>query len=478
VNSRLAASLLVSALIGWLSIRCISWRPTGWSAFPLLTGFLALGIGLGVSSSFYFIWLSIAGLPRAVFPLAELGLLLLLLGIALYARRGRSRAPFAVRRESPTARVYRRALVIALAVGVGCTTFAFLVTSATTRNGGWDAWMTWNMHARAIFRGGDQWRAVLSGLPAWSHPDYPLLLPATVARMWTYAGGETVLAPASVAMLFTAATVGVLYSSVSILRSPAQGALAAVLLLATPFFVVHGASQYADVPLAFFFLATFVLLCLHEVWPDNAQRLLVLAGLTAGLAAWTKNEGLLFLLAVVAGHAFAVIRRRGWRAWCAEARAFATGLAPVVVLIVYFKVSLAPPNDLMSDQGFRQTAARLLDGTRYVQVLGGFKTGLSKLGDPGFVGPGWLLLAYLVCVGFSGAAAVRLGARTAAIAVSLMLAGYAAVLLTAPAPLLGTNIRSIDRLLLQLWPTVIFAYCLWVRSPEEVGDPAQRLSPA
>ena len=66
----------------------------------------------------------------------------------------------------------------------------------------------------------------------------------------------------------------------------------------------------------------------------------------------------------------------------------------------------------------------------------------------------------------------------ALIAVSLMLAGYAAVLLTAPAPLLGTNIRSIDRLLLQLWPTVIFAYCLWVRSPEEAGDPAQRLSPA
>ena len=59
-----------------------------------------------------------------------------------------------------------------------------------------------------------------------------------------------------------------------------------------------------------------------------------------------------------------------------------------------------------------------------------------------------------------------------------MLAGYAAVLLTAPAPLLATNIRSIDRLLLQLWPTIIFAYCLWVRAPDEVGDPSQRLSHA
>ena len=57
-------------------------------------------------------------------------------------------------------------------------------------HGRWDAWLIWNMHARFLFRGGDHWRdAFASGLD-WSHWDYPLLLPLSIARGWTYAGGE------------------------------------------------------------------------------------------------------------------------------------------------------------------------------------------------------------------------------------------------------------------------------------------------
>lgn len=477
MNPGFVASLVAAALIGFLSIYCILWRPTGLSRCPLLSGFLAVGVGLGLSSSIFFLWLSLVGAPSAVFPLAELALLILLTGIALYKRKAHpSRTPRPGPGTATTAPLNLPFLSLTLWLSVGCTTIAFLVKSATSRQGDWDAWMTWNMHARAIFRGGEDWREVLTGLPGWSHPDYPLLVPGSVARMWTYMGQESALVPASAAMLFTFATVGLLYSSVSILRSRTQGALAALLLLGTNFFIIHGASQYADVPFGFFVLATLVLLSLPEVWPDDRPRLLVLAGVTAGLSAWTKNEGFLFLPAVLVGYGLVIVRARGWHTGLSDARAFAIGLAPVFVMVVCFKIWSAQPNDLMSDQGLRQTADRLLEGMRYRQVLAGFKQGFLQLGTNGVVG--LLLLAYLLCAGPAPAGPARPGAKTAAIVLSFMLMGYAAVLLTAPAPLLATNIRSINRLLLQLWPSMLFAYFLSVRTAEEAGVVGQRLSDA
>jgi hypothetical protein len=275
-------------------------------------------------------------------------------------------------------------------------------------------------------------------------------------------------------MLFTFATVGLLYSSVSILRSRTQGCLAALLLLGTKFFIVHGASQYADVPFGFFLLATLVLLAFTEVWPDDRPCLLALAGVTVGLSAWTKNEGLLLLLGVLVGYGLVIVRARGWHTGLRDARGFAIGLAPVFAVVVYFKIWVAPPNDLMSAQGFRQTAERLLEGSRYLQVLTGVGQGFLEISPKGVIG--LLLLAYWLCAGPAEAGPSRLGAKTAAIVLSLILVGYATVLLAAPAPLLATNIRSIDRLLLQLWPSTLFAYFLMVRTAEEAGVVGQRLS--
>jgi hypothetical protein len=62
-----------------------------------------------------------------------------------------------------------------------------------------------------------------------------------------------------------------------------------------------------------------------------------------------------------------------------------------------------------------------------------------------------------------------------------VLLGYVLVLLTAPGPLLATNIRSINRLLLQLWPSALFAYFLRLRTAEEAalsGWPSRVADPA
>jgi len=90
-----------------------------------------------------------------------------------------------------------------------------------------------------------------------------------------------------------------IWAALSILRGRNQGYLGGLVLMGSPFFIVLGASQFADIPLAFFFLLTFVFIFFHNRFSEDERGLLILAGLTAGLSAWTKNEGLLFLILVV-----------------------------------------------------------------------------------------------------------------------------------------------------------------------------------
>jgi hypothetical protein len=471
--ARLAVSLLAAFLTGLLAIGCLQWRHPAVPRSRLWLGSLAAGTGLGLSSLAFFLWLAVSGAPSA-FPVGELVLLLLLAGLAFRARQGRDPAPTARVGSAPP----HPLLLLAVWLSLGCATAAFLAHSATNPQGGWDAWMTWNMHARAIVRGGVHWREVLAGLPTWSHPDYPLLVPGSVARIWSYVGRETAFGPVSVAMLFTFATIGLLYASLSIVRSPTQGCLAALVLLSTKFFILHGTSQYADVPFAFFMLATFSLLAMAQLWPDERPRLVLLAGAAAGLAAWTKNEGLLLLPAVLFGYGWTIgVGRRA--VLLRDARAFATGLLPILVVVASFKLLVTSTNDLMSDQGATQTAARLLEGGRYVAILAGLARGALDVSGQGLLA--LLLLAYWFCAGGAPAGPWRVGARAAAIALTLLLLGYVIVLLTAPDPLLATNIRSINRLLLQLWPSAIFAYFLSLRTAEEAalsGWPTRMAEPA
>ena len=458
--SLLAALGLGALIVGW------RWWPAG-GQWRVVAGSLAMGLGLGASSALFILWAWTTGSP-AFYPVVESTLIAGVVGLAFAARRRRSeRARLSsIVASSP----YALALRLALAVAALTACIAFVAEVSASPHGGWDAWMTWNMHARAIVRGAGHWREVLRALPEWSHPDYPLLVPASVARIWEYQGGESAAGPAAVGFVFTFATVGLLYAAVSALRSPSQGALAALILVSTKFFVLHGASQYADIPLGFFILATLALLCLAEAQPTTRHRLVVLAGLAAGLAAWTKNEGLLFIPVVFLTF---LLSHRRTPDLARDARSVFVGLAPALAVVLAFKLWMAAPNDLLADQGTAQTAARLLELERYQQIDSGFVTAVLEVSARGAVP--LLLAGYLLVAGRIPAGRTRHTGSMVAVVVALMLAGYAAVLLVAPAPRLGTNIRSINRLLLQLWPSMLLAYFCLVRTPEETRQLAGRI---
>ena len=98
--------------------------------------------------------------------------------------------------------------------------------------------------------------------------------------------------------------------SIARLRGERQGLLAGLTLLCTPFLIRHGASQYADVPLSFFFVATVALLFFHAE-SRSQNHLLTLAGMAAALSAWTKNEGVLFLALLFLLHFVATTLKEG-----------------------------------------------------------------------------------------------------------------------------------------------------------------------
>jgi hypothetical protein len=356
----------------------------------------------------------------------------------------------------------------------------FALSSFTFPHGFGDAWFTWNLRARFLYRGGEHWAEAFSNLIGEAVGDYPLLLPLSIARGWHYLGRESQLVPAAIALLFTFATAGTLFAGLAVLRGWSQGALAGLLLLGTVFFPQLGFVQVADVPLSFFYLASLTLLAVHDTLAPGQRSVLVAAGLMTGFATWTKNEGLLFAAAVVLARLLASRGPGGWLDRTRQVLLLLGGALPVACVLLYFKARLAPPSYLLENQGWQAVLDRLGAYPRYRLVVLAFLLRILQLGGEGYefdLGSGVVLLL-AVYGGLVGRAAPD--ARKAPVApvvavLALMLLGYAFVYLVTPLDLLGHLNSSLRRLLLHLWPSALFGFFLWAATPEEAlarkGDP-------
>ena len=445
--------------------------PRPWRSHLLLKLCLAVGLALGVSSCTFFIWLVIHGPSRTGLIVSELTAFTLATGVLVYA--GKKLAPRTDSGPAPGSRGFLAALSACAFVALAAALTRFIFLSLAAPHGEVDALTIWNLRARFLARGGEQWLDSFTSLLATHVPDYPLLLPASIARWWTYLGDDPTFVPALVAMLFTFATVGLAASSLSLLRSTGQGLLAGIVLLGTPFLIRHGASQYADVPLGFFFLATLVAFSLHEKATGHRDGLLALAGMAAGLAAWTKNEGLLFVLVVAIARLLVVVPASGWKSCGNEMRAFAKGLLPVLLIVLFYRTQIAPGvSPIIAAQGLSPTWEKLTDLPRYVEAGLAFLNKAGRFGHPGFV----VLAAYLLLLGKRVPETGRLGSRTAAVTWGLMMAGYFFVFIVTPSGLRYQIDTSLDRLWIQLWPSVVFTFFLFVKTPEEAMGAESRSS--
>jgi hypothetical protein len=169
---------------------------------------------------------------------------------------------------------------------------------------GWDGLVVWELKARlAYLQGGAVPTSYFSDpTRAWSHPEYPLLLPLTESWFYVGLGGPHQGYAKIILALFYPVAIGMLYSGASRLGGRSwRGLLAGFLLFFIPTAVVgegSATSGYADFPLAVFYLGSAVYAT--EYLQSGEKGALALAGVLAAFLPWTKQEGIILWLCAAA----------------------------------------------------------------------------------------------------------------------------------------------------------------------------------
>ncbi len=221
----------------------------------------------------------------------------------------------------------------------------------------------------------------------------------------------------------------------------------------------------ADLPLAYFFLSTAILVYLYAL--HHKPGLLILAGVTAGLGAWMKNEGSVFVIASGLALAIAFLRQKPWRAllW------YALGLALPLAAVLYFKLFLAPPSDVLSN-GPTRSIAQALDPSRHLEILRYFGGQLLGFGGWRLIGLPFgvfvVLLVYLALARAPQAGVARTTTVAAIVLTGVQMLGYYAVYVITPYDLTWHLTTSVERVFLQIFPLVAFAILNLTRTPESI----------
>jgi hypothetical protein len=437
----------------------------------LLRVSLSAGFGLAVFSIIYFLarwsgFLHLWAIDGAVCAI-------LLIAITFVRKRRVNAAP----NVETQSQAMPRCLQIAFGLALLAALYSGVLRALASPYGsGWDSFAIWNLHARFLFRGGINWRDGFSPLIPWSHPDYPLLLPAAIAHFWTVMGHETPGVPTVIGLVFTFSTVGLLFSGLDLLLSRTAALLGAMCLLSTPFFIDLGTWQYADVPLSFFILATLVLLHLQNGLANGgieSRSTLALAGLAAGFAAWAKNEGILFLVAILLTRMWLTSRQPSpGRRPIWQMAPMLLAVAPIFALIAFFKRAVAPPGDLFSD--LPTMLHKLGDPSRYWAVLKWYGRELIRFGEWWLIPLPIVMLVLYFLLRRNIAREDKDSVRASALALLFTLAGYFFIYLITPRDIYWHLRFSLNRLFLQLWPGAIFLFFLALGSrpfSSRVEDP-------
>ncbi len=309
-------AILLGCLLVYRWTDLHSLRPA-WAAWLLIFGAGAAG-GIGVTSCLFFICGVLLGSPLAALVL-ELSAVAWLAYEAF--RRPLPSGQTSAGTQPPVALPW---IAGGLLLAMGIATAAMAIAWDLNPHGNWDAWAIWNLRAKFLASpGGLAARAWSPVLAATSHPAYPLLVSSFVSRCWAFSHSLSQAVPVATSYGFFLALIALAAGGLTVLRGPTLGLLGALVLAATPSLLHEVPTQYADVPLACYFAAAMVFALLDRP---------VLTGIFAGLAAWTKDEGLLILIVVLV--AIAVFRRRALLPALA-------GALPVAAMVAAFKLLLS-----------------------------------------------------------------------------------------------------------------------------------------
>lgn len=421
----------------------------------LMKLFVGIGVGLGITSCLYFLRLLL--LPGQGNYLIIQVIFLLLVFLAGVSQK-RISINFSIRSWS----LSRTGILLGLAaILVGILVLYYLVIFArVTPHGDYDAQAIWNLRARSIYRSGDNWELAFSPLINRNfHMDYPLLVPLNVVGAWNTFEEEVLRIPAVLSLLFLFGIAGVIYSLTAYLRSYSHAAIAVIVLLATPSLLLFSTFQTADIPLTYFFVASASLAVLAG--NENNQSLFFISGLMAGLSAWTKNEGIPFVVVMI----LYIIFIHGIRQSRRPLLALFGGMAFPLLTIFLFKIFVSLNNDLFTNNSLFEIISKLFSPARYIQIVTHLTTELMNLGS-------WPVSIIVILFVYGFIMGIRksdsLAEKALLIVPLLQFAIYLLIYVITPYDLAWHMNYSMSRLLIHLFPLALISFFLFVNTPESV----------
>jgi hypothetical protein len=452
-----AVGLFLPIGAAWWGLRALRLRPATDSR--LTTGAVACCLGVGLSSLTTFLAVLLGLFPGAVFVAGDALLWLTAGAVAWRANRGKD-ATRADVETPPSPLSLPDWLARAAFVVVATAAFAVpIIEYLAAPHGQWDAWAIWNQKARFLYRAGDGWDAWLAIF--WAQPGHPILVSSSVARLWAYAGAELTFAPALLSGVYGATALAVVMGTLNVARTRAWVAGS---VLAAPFAFSHlMAAQTADLPMSMLVVASLAMLRQDDprVWrdPQRARSALLLAGLLASLAMWTKNEGAVFLAASALLVAWIALRHGHARdiVW------WVVGAAPVLAIVAWFKMVLTAGSSIVYAPATTATALGYLTSPdRHERILGLMSPLFQSWGGPW---AHWSLAA--VMAGALGLALTPVGrsGRGVLAVVAAMLIGYYGAYVVTSMELVQLVNTTYERLVMQVWPALVLAAL-------SVGEPA------
>lgn len=271
---------ILSCLMGWLILKGLTPQRNSWSFFPDLVTSTALGISLSVMiafSSFLFFnhW-------HPIYVLLIHAILILCAGTIAFFRRQR----FPISSWFSCSTVEWVFLIILI---LACAPLWYQVFFYAY--GGWDAWSTWNLKAKFLFLGGENWQNLFDPKLWRSSPHYPIFLPLANVWSWVFQSEALYQGPAFNAFFMTWLTAALLTFSLYHFTKSRAAIWPALMLLTMPFYNKLALSQYADNVVAFYLLLSGVLWVKSTT--EERPMDLGLCGFFLGLMCFIKNEGLL-----------------------------------------------------------------------------------------------------------------------------------------------------------------------------------------
>lgn len=185
--------------------------------------------------------------------------------------------------------VKSRYIFILLFFIIGLTFLWSILMSVVVVPDDWDAWAIWGAKAKVLALG----HGHINDVTLFDHADYPLLWPSLWAFTGWCAGGweeHWSRAWGPIFMLLCAWETGIVIHRLSL--SVAAGLLGAAFFVSIPMVPLISSWSYAEAPLWLMMTCSFGYLL---SWQKERQwQQLVVSGLFAAAAAYTKNEGLFY----------------------------------------------------------------------------------------------------------------------------------------------------------------------------------------